>query len=130
MGLTERTRKCRVDAARDKLMEMLLERGADGGYYGNTLQAACFEGQDKLMEMLLERGADVNTQGGYYGNALQAASSEGHHKIVQMLRRYGADRSLPYRSPFKDHYGFKNRQSNRMQLYFIPNPLAISVKLR
>ena len=33
-------------------------------------------GHDKMVQMLLEKGADVNAQGGYYGNALQAASYE------------------------------------------------------
>ncbi|GAW17393.1 hypothetical protein ANO14919_068500 [Xylariales sp. No.14919] len=56
----------------------LLERGADvnaqGGMYGNALQAACLRrGKRKLIELLLERGADINAQGGFYGSALQAA---------------------------------------------------------
>ncbi|KAL9123930.1 MAG: hypothetical protein Q9175_008281, partial [Cornicularia normoerica] len=68
---------------------MLLDRGADvnaqGGYYGNALQAASFDGHDKLVQMLLDRGANVNAQGGRFGNALQAASWNDQGKIVQML---------------------------------------------
>ena len=46
---------------------MLLEKGADvnaqGGEYGNTLQAASRGGYKKLVQMLLDKGADVNAQG-------------------------------------------------------------------
>ncbi|KAH0332324.1 Pfs, NACHT and ankyrin domain protein, partial [Aureobasidium melanogenum] len=73
----------------------LLDKGADvnaqGGRYGNALQAASLEGHDKIVQMLLDRGAHVNAQGGYYGNALYAASYEGHDEIVQMLLDRGAD---------------------------------------
>ncbi|CAI7653375.1 unnamed protein product [Penicillium crustosum] len=79
----------------DKIVQMLLERGADvnaqGGEYGNALQAACLRGYDKIVQMLLERGADVSAQGGEYGNALQAACAEGHDRIAQMLLERGTD---------------------------------------
>lgn len=79
----------------DKIVQMLLERGADlntqRGNHGNALNAACSGGHDMIVQMLLERGADINAQGGRYGNALQAASSEGHDKIAQMLLERGAD---------------------------------------
>ena len=64
---------------------------AQGGEYGNALQAASWRGHDKIVELLLEQGADVNAQGGYFGNALQAASWLGHKEIVQMLLDKGAD---------------------------------------
>ncbi len=55
-------------------MRQLLERGADvnaqGGVYGNALQAASHGGHGEIVRQLLERGADVNAQGGHYGNAL------------------------------------------------------------
>ncbi|KAF8521042.1 hypothetical protein JB92DRAFT_2677432, partial [Gautieria morchelliformis] len=73
----------------------LLENGADinaqGGEYGNALQAASFSGHQPTIELLLEKGADVNAQGGNYGNALQAALSQGHHTIMQLLLEKGAD---------------------------------------
>jgi len=58
-----------------------LNRGADvhaqGGEYGNALQAASYKGHEQIVRLLVDKGADVNTQGGHYGNALYAASSEG-----------------------------------------------------
>jgi ankyrin repeat protein len=74
---------------------VLLEKGTDvnaqGGLYGNALQAASVQGKGKTVEMLLEKGADVNAQGGLYGNALQAASAQGEKEIVAMLLEKGAD---------------------------------------
>jgi len=83
------------ELSHDKIVQMLLDRGADvnaqGGYYGSALQAASAEGHDKIVQMLLDRDADVNAQGGRYGDALLAASMKGHEKIVQMLLDRGAD---------------------------------------
>ncbi|KAL5045868.1 hypothetical protein BDW71DRAFT_72141 [Aspergillus fruticulosus] len=64
---------------------------AQGGVYGNALQAASYQGHDKLVQILLDQGADVNAQGGFYGNAFQAASAGGHEKMVQILLNQGAD---------------------------------------
>ena len=73
----------------------LLSQGAyvnaQGGWYGNALQAASAEGHEKIVELLLKAGADVNAQGGGYGNALRAASAGGHEKIVELLLKAGAD---------------------------------------
>ena len=73
-----------------KVSEELLEMGADvnaqGGHYGNALQAASYNGHDQIVQRLLDKGADVNAQGGLYGNALQAASDNGHDQIVQRLK--------------------------------------------
>jgi len=75
-------------------VQMLLDNGADvnaqGGYYGNALQAASFEGSDTAVQMLLDKGADVNAQGGGYGNALKAATLEGNDSTVQILLSKGA----------------------------------------
>jgi ankyrin repeat protein len=62
-----------------------------GGTFGNALQAALFGGHDKVMQMLMDAGADVNAQGGTFGNALQAASYRGQDKVMQMLMDAGAD---------------------------------------
>jgi ankyrin repeat protein len=64
---------------------------AQGGQYGNALQAASSGGHEVIVKLLLEKGADVNAQGGEYGNALQAASSGGHEVIVKLLLEKGAD---------------------------------------
>jgi hypothetical protein len=64
---------------------------AQGGFYGNALQAASWRGHAKTVQQLLEHGADVNAQGGYCGNALQAASATGHVEIVRQLLERGAD---------------------------------------
>jgi ankyrin repeat protein len=58
---------------------------AQGGYYGNALQAASAGGHEQVVKTLLDKGADINAQGGEYGNALQAASARGHEQIVKML---------------------------------------------
>ncbi|KAF5344526.1 hypothetical protein D9758_016478 [Tetrapyrgos nigripes] len=72
-----------------------LEKGADvnaqGGEYGNALQAASLNGHLEVVRALLEKGVDVNAQGGFYGNALQAASYEGHLEVVRALLGKGAD---------------------------------------
>ncbi|KAF7136844.1 hypothetical protein CNMCM5793_006414 [Aspergillus hiratsukae] len=79
-----------------RTIELLLEKGADvnaqGGLYGNALQAACVEGHKEVVQLLLENGAEVNVQdGGYYGNALHAACVEGHKEVAQLLLENGAE---------------------------------------
>jgi ankyrin repeat protein len=74
---------------------VLITKGADvnaqGGYYGNALQAASSGGHQEIVKLLLNKGADVNAQGGHNGNALQAASFRGHQEIVKLLLEKGAD---------------------------------------
>jgi ankyrin repeat protein len=74
---------------------MLLKAGADvnaqGGHFGNALQAAAFKESSEVVQMLLKAGADVNAQGGYFGNALQAAAFKESSEVVQMLLKAGAD---------------------------------------
>ncbi|KAL4966716.1 Pfs, NACHT and ankyrin domain protein, partial [Aspergillus stella-maris] len=64
---------------------------AQGGDYGNSLQAASWEGEKEVVQLLLDKGADVNMQGGEYNNALQAASWRGHKEVLQLLLDKGAD---------------------------------------
>ncbi|KAG9990133.1 purine and uridine phosphorylase, partial [Aureobasidium melanogenum] len=79
----------------DRIVQMLLDRGADvnaqGGTYGNALIAASRDGHDRIVQMLLDRGANVNAQDRVYGNALYVASSNGYEKIVRILLDKGAD---------------------------------------
>lgn len=74
---------------------LFLERGADvnanGGHYGNALQAAAVGGHLMVVALLLGRGADVKNRGGSYGNPLQAAAHGGHKTIVGLLLRSGAE---------------------------------------
>ncbi|KAJ5536372.1 hypothetical protein N7513_009558 [Penicillium frequentans] len=76
-------------------VRLLLDKGADvnaqGGGYGNALQAASVGDHEEMVQLLLEKGVDVNEQGGGYGNALQAASLGGHEEVVQLLLEKGAD---------------------------------------
>jgi len=79
-----------------RVAAMLAEGGADvnaqGGDYGNALQAAAYNSEDvSLIKLLLEAGADVNAQGGKYGNALQAAAKASNMLTVKLLLEAGAD---------------------------------------
>jgi ankyrin repeat protein len=58
---------------------------AQGGEYGNALQAAAYMGSQEIARLLLDRGADVSAQGWMFWNALQAATAEGNQEIVQLL---------------------------------------------
>ncbi|KXJ84981.1 Pfs, NACHT and ankyrin domain protein [Microdochium bolleyi] len=66
----------------------LLEKGADvnaqGGEYGNALQAASARGHEAIVRLLLAQEADVNAPDG-------AASDRGHDDIVKLLLANGAD---------------------------------------
>ncbi|KAJ7843984.1 ankyrin repeat-containing domain protein [Mycena olivaceomarginata] len=74
-----------------QLLEYGAEVNAHGGYYGNALQAASYEGDIEIVRLLLQHGAEVNAQGGQYGNALQAASYKGDIEIVRLLLQHGAE---------------------------------------
>ncbi|KIN00563.1 hypothetical protein OIDMADRAFT_29653 [Oidiodendron maius Zn] len=79
---------------RDETILSLLKKGADvnaqGGKFGNALQAAVARGSKAIVRLLLEWGADVNAQGGLYNNALEAASVKGKNTIVELLLEKGA----------------------------------------
>lgn len=79
----------------EKKMQLLLEEGAnvnaEGGRYGNALQAAVLEEHIETILFLLENGAHVNADGGTYGNALQAAAYLGWKEVASLLLEKGAD---------------------------------------
>ena len=79
----------------DGIIQLLVEKGVDvnaqGGDYGNALQAASNRGHEGIVQLLVKKGAEVNAQVGGYGNALQAASNRGHEGILQLLVKKGAD---------------------------------------
>jgi ankyrin repeat protein len=72
-----------------EIVRLLLDKNAEvnaqGGLYGNALQAAAYEGKTEIVRLLLDKNAEVNAQGGQYGNALQAAAYTGQTEIVQLL---------------------------------------------
>ena len=72
------------------LLNAKADVNAQGGEYGNALQAASRHGHETVVRLLLDKGADVNARGGYYGNALQAASRYGHEAVVRLLLDKGA----------------------------------------
>ena len=77
-------------------VQLLLERGADinaqGGTYGNALQASAQDGGVEIVQLMLERGADVNAPGSVFGNALQATAFINKTDVVQLLLQNGADK--------------------------------------
>lgn len=77
------------------LSSLILERGddpnAEGGIYGNPLQAAAFKGHESIVRLLLREGAKINLRSGFMGNALVAAVQGGHESIVNLLLEKGAD---------------------------------------
>ncbi|KAJ3887019.1 ankyrin repeat-containing domain protein [Lentinula edodes] len=68
---------------------------AQGGFFGNALQAASHNGHQSIVKLLLENNAEVNAPGGVYGNALQAASYNGHQSIVKLLLENNAEVNAP-----------------------------------
>jgi ankyrin repeat protein len=84
-----------AEHGRCEMAKLLLDKGADisaqGGHYGNALQAATSRGHIEIVKLLLDKGADINAQCGRYDNALQAASYGGYMEIVKLLLDNGAD---------------------------------------
>ncbi|PMD29581.1 hypothetical protein L207DRAFT_445284, partial [Hyaloscypha variabilis F] len=78
-----------------QIAKLLLEKkanvNAEGGQYGNALQAASHGGHELIVKLLLDWGANVDAEGGKYGSALQAASRGGHELIVRLLLEKGAN---------------------------------------
>jgi ankyrin repeat protein len=77
------------------VVKLLLDAGVDvnaqGGKFGNALQAASVNGYEQVVKLLLDAGADVNAQGGHFDSALQAASVNGQEQVVKLLLDTGAN---------------------------------------
>lgn len=79
----------------DCVVQQLLEESAEvinaeGGEFGNALQAAVQGGHSQVVNRLIWGGANVNLEGGYFGNSLEAAASQGNEQTVQLLLDQGA----------------------------------------
>lgn len=66
-------------------MQQTVDVNAQGGIYGNALQAASVGGHEKVVKMLLDARTDVDAKGGIYGTALYAGSAGDHETAVKML---------------------------------------------
>ena len=57
----------------EQVVRLLVEKGPDvdaqGGRYGNALQASSSRGHEQIVRLLAEKGADINAQGEFYKNA-------------------------------------------------------------
>ncbi|KAH6952204.1 hypothetical protein DER45DRAFT_577719 [Fusarium avenaceum] len=76
---------CNLVAAARTLVLEGTDVNAQGGVYGNALQAASVNGHLDIVKLLLDNGADTRAQGGRYGNAFQAALFNGHTDVVLLL---------------------------------------------
>jgi ankyrin repeat protein len=78
-----------AELGHEKVTKLLLDKqanvNAQGGRYGNALQAASYKGHKAIVRLLLDHQAEISAQGGKFGNALQAASHGGHEAIVKLL---------------------------------------------
>ncbi|KAJ7253943.1 ankyrin repeat-containing domain protein [Mycena rebaudengoi] len=73
-----------------ELLESGADMNADGGEYGNALQAASCLGHIEVVRLLLESGADVNAEVEEYDSALEIALARGQMDIVNQLLESGA----------------------------------------
>ncbi|KAI6787797.1 hypothetical protein KC320_g9202, partial [Hortaea werneckii] len=70
--LESRKSRERTEKSKTEEVNKGAEVNAQGGEYGNALQAALEWGFRETVQLLLDKGAEVNAEGGWYGNALQA----------------------------------------------------------
>jgi ankyrin repeat protein len=73
----------------ERVVELMLEGGADicaqGGVFGNALNAASYGGYDQVVRMLIEKGADIDAAHEHYGYPLQIAAKENNDAVVKVL---------------------------------------------
>ena len=79
-------------------MDLLLEHGAEidaqGGKYGNALQAAALKAGKDFVQRLLDLHAEVNKASGKYGTALQAAAFSSDAETVALLLEHHTNPQL------------------------------------
>ena len=90
-----------VDGRHTQLVSLLLTKGVDvnaeGGNWGNALQAAAYFADDRTLELLLENGVELSRRTEW--KVLRAAIERGDQQIVQILLNHGASpqaQGLPY----------------------------------
>ncbi|KAK1990129.1 ankyrin [Colletotrichum falcatum] len=78
-------------------VEEMLNNGADanaqGGAFGNALQAASFKGHNDIVQTLLDNGADAAIATKYRRTALHTASSNGHVSALRLFLQSMLDTS-------------------------------------
>lgn len=79
-----------TDIVRCLLRDGSADVHAQGGFYGNVLEAALISGNEQVVKLLFDKVADANTQGRNYGSALQVASYRGYKEVVRLLLDEGA----------------------------------------
>ena len=91
------------NSADTKILQILLDAGADGNTQGRdstSLCAACLlkkSDQGQVVELLLEKGADPNIKGGTMDTSLHSATLERYDYQIERLLNYGAERGIESR---------------------------------
>ncbi|KAE8416730.1 hypothetical protein BDV36DRAFT_296735 [Aspergillus pseudocaelatus] len=72
-------------------VQYILDRGAEpnssGGFYGNPLQAAAFQGFGSIVKILIKHQADAFAPG-KFDSAMHAAMAGGHESVISLLLTY------------------------------------------
>ncbi|KAF1348570.1 ankyrin repeat protein, partial [Delphinella strobiligena] len=79
---------CALEKGDTKMVQMLLEHGADVNANDNmepALFVAAKHGNEVATKALLDKGAEVNATNRWKSTALQAACFRGNTTIVQMI---------------------------------------------
>jgi ankyrin repeat protein len=80
-----------VAEGHEKIVQILVDAGAnvnaEGGFYGNALQAASYGGHEKVVQVLLDNGANPDSKDNYGRTALLWAAANGHVEVVNRLIR-------------------------------------------
>jgi ankyrin repeat protein len=84
-----------------QVVELLLERGADvnaqGGHYGNALQAALSNRHEEIAKLLLRKGFNIISRGRAYDNALMTTLYEGSKDMIALLLARAEEINALYR---------------------------------
>jgi ankyrin repeat protein len=83
-----------IEKKAEQVYQLLIDQGGDIhaiGYYGSSLQAACYTENEALVGVLLHKEVDVNLVGGKYCTALRDALTNGNETITKLLLENGAE---------------------------------------